>query len=353
MIRVASLSAGVHAPASRFRIRQHIAALAQHGIQVRDYPQPFSNDRWQRMLPHGLRIRHVPLLWPIVPLVELLQVAAVIRKVVASWRYDVTWLSRGLYPGFPTLERGLKGPLVLDVDDAIWLDRPCGLVHARNAARRACAIAVCNQYLAEWFSSYNKDVRIIPTAVDTERYFPLERPQGTPFTVGWMGTSSNFQYLYSINDALAAFFRHAKDARMLVVAELLPRELAVPADKLDYVKWTPDNEAGLLQQMDVGLMPLSDSAWARGKCSFKMLQYMACGIPVLVSPVGLNVDVLSKAEVGYGPVDVQEWLNGLVNLYEHPSRAQALGRNGRGVVERHFSREVVTGSLACLFREVA
>jgi glycosyltransferase involved in cell wall biosynthesis len=105
--------------------------------------------------------------------------------------------------------------------------------------------------------------------------------------------------------------------------------------------------------MDVGLMPIPDIDWARGKCSFKMIQYMACAVPAVVSPVGMNCDILALGQVGLPAAHEDDWLEALELLYTQQGLAQTIGAEGRRIAEAHFSRSVVAGQLAALFQQVA
>jgi glycosyltransferase involved in cell wall biosynthesis len=125
--------------------------------------------------------------------------------------------------------------------------------------------------------------------------------------------------------------------------------LKVPSSRVDWVKWTERGEVTAIQSMDIGIMPLDDTTWTRGKCSYKMLQYMACGLPVVVSPVGMNAEVLSLGECGYGARTESQWVEGLVGLIEDWDLRQRLGAVGRRVVESNFSIQAVVPKLArCL-----
>ena len=109
----------------------------------------------------------------------------------------------------------------------------------------------------------------------------------------------------------------------------------------------------MVQQMHVGLMPLADEEWARGKCAYKMLQYMSCGAAVVVSPVGMNQRVLDEADVGYAATDLDSWVDALVTLARDPDEAHRLGVNGRALVEQKYSGTVVVQQLAKIFQDAA
>jgi glycosyltransferase involved in cell wall biosynthesis len=119
------------------------------------------------------------------------------------------------------------------------------------------------------------------------------------------------------------------------------------------VRWSEANEVGLLQQMDVGLMPLEDSEWARGKCGFKMLSYMAVGLPVIVSPVGVNQAILAQDELGLAAASNAEWYDALESLYHSHDLGARLGQAGRRVVEKNYSVRTNVVRLAEIFNQVA
>ena len=346
MIKVAALTGGRYIPSSRFRFRQHFQPLTEYGVNVSEYSPVISKSVTALKLLNGKRLREAPYILPLFFAVEIGKFASLLPGVLKSWRHDIVWLERGLYDGLPTIECGLKKPLVLDVDDAVWQSPPYGESQMKYTALRADTIVVGNTYLADWFSQFSKNIEIIPTAVDTNQFFPVQQDENRSFTVGWTGTSGNFNYLCSISNALKNFFEYAKNARLLVVADKFPDGFDLPYERLDFVKWSENNEAAMVQKMDVGLMPLADDSWSRGKCSFKMLQYMACGIPVVVSPVGMNAEVLAKGNIGFKATSEKDWLDVLIYLYEDENRRAIMGKEGRRIVERDYCRTVVTELLA-------
>jgi glycosyltransferase involved in cell wall biosynthesis len=214
----------------------------------------------------------------------------------------MSWIGRELVQGYEMFERFLKRPRVMDVDDAIWLDWPFGKYAIPHIACQMDAIVAGNSYLADWFSKYCKKVFVLPTAIDISRY--TKRPdsivaQKKKFTIGWTGLASNYMFLKPIEEVLLRFLKDHPDAELQLVAERPWRKTSISAERIRWVRWTEEVEAKALQDMSVGVMPLPDNEWTRGKCSFKMLQYMAAGVPVVVSPVGMNKGVSSKGQVGF------------------------------------------------------
>ena len=353
MIRVAALTSSRNSPASRFRFRQHFAALRQLGVSVTDYVPVIDKYESGRPASTGANIRRsrhslLSAGW------RATKLATRAPGVLGSWRSDLTWLEREILPGYFTLERALKRPLVVDVDDAIWLTPPDGVRSCRRLAERADVVVAGNAYLADWFASRRATVRILPTAIDTDLFVPPadDARRSGPFVVGWIGTKGNLPYLQSIEPALLAFFRARPDARLMVVADGPPVFQQLPPDRVTFVPWSAADEARHIQLMDVGVMPLPDTDWTRGKCGFKMLQYFACGRPAVASPVGVNRDILARGEMGIGATTEDEWTSALVHLYDQRDEARRMGARARQVVEQHYSVRVVAPALAELFKDL-
>ncbi|MCD6294647.1 MAG: group 1 glycosyl transferase, partial [Deltaproteobacteria bacterium] len=165
MIRITALTSGENVPSARFRVRQHIVPLRSRGIHIREYaptidkyaPLPpfltFSN-------PTGLTLGKA--VW------KCIKTSLRLPGTIGSWKGDLTWLEREIHPGLLTFEPFLKHPVILDVDDAIWLTKPFGRSATSRIAKIADVVLAGNQYIADWFSSYAEDVRIVPTAIDTD-----------------------------------------------------------------------------------------------------------------------------------------------------------------------------------------
>lgn len=337
-ISVAALTGGREVPSARFRIRQYIGRLSTYGISVTEFSAPLG-----RYPPRNHLIR---------PLWAAATLATQLPGILMSHRCDITLLQREILSTFVTFESLTKRPTVLDVDDAIFLHRGGGF--ARRLAELSDKVICGNAYLAEWFGRCNKNVDIVPTAVDTERYLPdaETKPSGQPLVIGWIGTSGNYKYLYGIEGALEKVMRAHPGTRLKVVGDQLPEFRHLPLDQVDFVPWSEAIEVQAIQSMDIGIMPLEDSPWARGKCSFKMLQYMACGLPVVVSPVGMNVEVLAMGNVGIGASTGGQWVEALVSLLDNQGLRSGMGASGRRVVEESYSINALAPRLAACLRGV-
>lgn len=331
-IRVTAFTGGVDVPGARFRVRQYIPALAENGIDVFECAA-----RFRCYPPHNRALR---------PCWALATMADRVPGVIGSYHGDVTLFQREMLSTMRTFERLTKRPRILDVDDAIWL-HPRG-AYARKLAEGADLVVCGNSFLADQFRQWNSNICIIPTAVDTNRYRPTDgnasRNDGE--VIGWSGTSSGLKFLEAIEPALAVVLKARPRAKLRVVSDKPARLPSIPERQIEFVKWSESNEVESLRKMNVGLMPLDDSLWSRGKCSYKMLLYMACAIPVVVSPVGMNDEVLKLGSVGFGARSLTEWSDAINSLLEDRRSGLEMGQSGRNAIERHFSISVVAPRLA-------
>jgi glycosyltransferase involved in cell wall biosynthesis len=337
-VRVAAYTGGVMVPSARARVRQYIGPLNRLGIQVREYPLP-----WGNILPRPFALRP---LW--------MAATAVSRTaaLTCSWKADVTWISRQLLPAFAPLQAIAKRPMILDVDDAVWLNT--GGHRARDLAMASDLIVCGNSFLANQFSRWNSNVTVIPTAVNTAWYRPHRTTRDSPpaLVLGWTGTSGNFPFLYSIERALLRVLQRCAQAKLLVIADRPPQFKMLPESRVEFERWTPRTELAAFARMAVGLMPLADNEWCNGKCSYKMLCYMAAGLPVVVTAAGMNREVLALGEVGLSAASEREWIDALTALLDNVSLRQRMGAAGRAVVEDRFSLQRLAQQYAAVFQSL-
>ena len=338
MIRVAALTAGRFVPSTRFRIRQYIEPLSRLGVEVREH----------RPLVEKYSVAPIPaarVLW------KVGRVATRVPLLAPAWRSDVVWLEREMIAGRYTLERFLPRRTLLDVDDAIWLIGRPG--HAEKIAGRCRGVIAGNRFIAERYRSLVEKVWLVPTSIDTDVWSPAPRRERREWVIGWIGSADNLGYLKWIEEPLAEFLSRHAEARLLVVSNREPVLPKLPPGRLFFERWSEETERASVWRMDVGLMPLPDIDWAWGKCGAKMLQYMAAGIPSLLSPVGSGAEILAEGEVGLAARNDGEWLAGLSRLFEDRELAARCGRTARDVVVRGYAVATNAPKLARAFEEVA
>jgi len=324
-MRVLAFTGGHTISSARYRVRQLIGPLSKEAIVVTEYIAKYSS--WPP-----------PCKW-IRPFWFLLTLAQRLPGIVTSRSYDLTILQREMVSTFVTLEGFTRRPRVIDIDDAVWLHQRG---HNFKHLLRMCDAAVCgNTFLADHVSQVTPEVLVLPTLVDSMRFKPahdMKETKSRPI-IGWSGLHSGSKYLLAIEKPLKIVLEKYPDALLRIVSDKAPDLSAIPKHRMQFVRWSPEDsvEVGSLQDMTVGLMPIDDTLWSRGKCSYKMLLYMACGIPVVVSPYGMNSEVLSKGMVGFGAKSDDQWVEAISALIENSSLGQTLGANGRSVVLEHYS----------------
>lgn len=239
---------------------------------------------------------------------------------------------------------GFARKLIYDFDDAVMFDSD-GEPDFRRANRfenvaRAADLVICgNGYLAELARPFAKRMATIPTPIDTERFSPPEcrpEPAGGLCRVGWTGSRSTNRYLSDLFPVLAELQGRIE---VRVVSECMDGLDFGPLKQVpfEFVKWTPDNEVAETAAFDVGLMPLPDNPWTRGKCGFKALQYMALGIPAVCSPVGVNREIVAHGETGFLVDGRAEWREVLSRLADDASLRTTIGAAGRRQVESRYA----------------
>jgi len=184
-------------------------------------------------------------------------------------------------------------------------------------------------------------VSVIATAVDVQRFRPVPRDPAAPRVIGWSGTWGGYAYFEPLQDALAGLLRRHPDWRLRFVSDRPPALDRLPPAQVEYRPWSPDTEAALTADMDIGLMPLDDTLWSLGKCSYKMLLYMACGVPVVATDLGMNRDLLAMREVGLGVRTQQDWVDALERLIGDDALRRRMGLQGRDLVVERFSLETI------------
>ena len=256
--------------------------------------------------------------------------------VIKSYRYDVVIIQREFVSTIPTLEFFTKRPRILDVDDAVWMHRKGWA--ANVIAQRVDHIVCGNQYLADYFTKFGKPITIIPTPVDVTRFAPQPNKEILN-VIGWSGTSGGFKFLYRIQDALLKVLEENDGWTLRIVSDQLPCFDRIPNKYIEFVQWDVDNEVSSIASMDIGIMPLDDTDWSRGKCSYNMLLYMACAVPVVVSEFGMNKDVLEHGFIGCGARSESDWYDCLSVLIASPVLRKEAGANGRKVILDNYSVE--------------
>lgn len=246
------------------------------------------------------------------------------------------------WPWLNLLRRASR-TLVFDFDDAIFV-RGSGEASASKLARFGRTVAACdlvwagNRYLAENAGRYNRAVIIAPTALDPTKYLITPPKPDATFDLVWIGSSATRKHLVSILPALERAAAVVPGLRLRIVADFtLQTERLV----IDAVPWSAEGEAAALASAHVGIAPLPDNPFTRGKCGLKILQYMAAGLPVIASPVGVNADLVEPEVTGYTAVDDDGWLAAIEKLAADGDERQRMGEEGRRRCIAHYTLDTV------------
>lgn len=280
----------------------------------------------------------------------ILHRAAWLARIDRS-QWDVIFLHRELLPiGPPVLERMLARtgiPIVYDFDDAIylpnvteanrhlaWLKRP---EKTSEICRLSTHVSVGNEYLRAYAQQFNPNVSIVPTTIDTDKYTVQER-QGLqdPPVIGWSGSHSTIKHLQWFVPTLQELARQVPFRLRVVGAD----QFAVPGVDVEAVPWAPATEVASMQGFDIGLMPLPDDEWSRGKCGLKALQYMALGVPVVASAVGVNSTIIDDGRNGFIAATPEDWIDKIRRLLGDGALRRRFSVEGRATVEACYSAKV-------------
>jgi len=265
--------------------------------------------------------------------------------------YDVIYLYReAALLGPAVFERLIQRsgvPYVFDFDDAIYLNYKSpsnGYLSylkfagkTRTNCRLAAHVMVGNRYLAEYARQVNENVSIIPTTIDTDKYKPVGIKESSgPIVIGWTGSHSTLQHLDTLRGALAKLAQR-ESVRLRVIGT---PNYQIDGIEFETIMWRSDTEVEDLRAIDIGIMPLPDDDWAKGKCGAKALQFMAMGIPTVCSPVGVNTEIIQDNENGLIANSEDEWVEKLSLLIRSSDLRSRLGKAGRRTIEDRFSAAV-------------
>jgi glycosyltransferase involved in cell wall biosynthesis len=320
------------APSFRHRLAAHIPALEAAGFscEVETFPR-------RR---YGLRVVE-----------RLRRLGEIDVLVVAKFKLET---------GERQLVRRAARRIVYDFDDAIYYSKPeqtgQPLDRSRRRVRkfeRMCATAdlvmAGNETLAAFARPHARRVAVVPTGIDLDRYEVRERGASREPRLVWIGLPGNLAYLKLVERPLVELAEEFPALKLRVISERPPAGFAAP---FEFVAWSEESEAAEIAAADIGIMPLTDDDWTRGKGGFKLLQYMAAGLPAVASPVGVNREIVVDNETGLLARGAEDWRACLRTLLADPELRRRMGRAGRRRVEERYERSIVSRRIVELFREL-
>lgn len=279
-----------------------------------------------------------------------------IKTLLQARQYDLVFIEYELIPYFPAwLERWLHWrniPYIVDYDDALFHQydqHPNPVIRwllgkkIATVMRLSSHVIAGNTYLAEYARRAGaQHVSIIPTVIDLDHYREADHYQKADiFTIVWIGSPSTTPYLKEVLPALQSLNqRHPIRLRLIGAGDI-----DIPGVTVERLAWQQDKEVEYISQCHVGIMPLPDTYWTRGKCGFKLIQYMACGLPVIASPVGVNAEIVESGKNGFLASNCEEWIHFMEKLIQNPYLAKTMGNMSYKKITSQYCLEITNKRL--------
>lgn len=326
-ISILFITMGVNEGASRFRVQQYLPYLELEEYRYLNFPL-----HWGKKHPenYGL-LKHFCFL-------EIMILKFV--SIFFAPFFDVVFLQRGvirnLSPFPEKLIKRLNENIIFDFDDAIWLTyNQLKINPVPEVIKISRKVIVGNKFLFDYAVQLNKDVTIIPTPVEVKILKPIFRSiDDHHFKIGWSGVYQNYHYLYQLVPVFKKLSaKYGDRIRLVILSNRKPKEPF--GIQYQYLEWSAQNESKIIPTFDIGIMPLKDDEWSRGKCAFKVLQYMAAGVPVIASPIGMNKEVID-IYTGFLAKNYQEWYDILCQLIDDQElRAKNINHARQKVISKY------------------
>lgn len=327
---------------NRYRVEQYLPYLEKEGIKysLRSF---WSSSAYRILYKNGHYFKKIYffLCGTISRILDLLRIA----------RYDVVFIHREAYPIFGAIFETalsiLRKPIIFDFDDAIFLptsSRPNNFIESLKKPDKVASTIVKskhviagNSYLSDFALRYNRSVTIIPTSIDTDKYYSNNRKASDEVVIGWMGSITTLNFL---NVMIGTFINISKKFHNIKF-KIVGGDFSIEGlSNIISKPWSLEEEIEDLRSFDIGIMPMPDNEWTNGKCGFKAILYMNMGIPCVCSPVGVNKEIITDGVNGFLASSEDEWINKLSLLIENPDLRRRLGMAGRKTVEERYSVKI-------------
>ncbi|WP_313803796.1 glycosyltransferase family 4 protein [Flavobacterium sp.] len=263
------------------------------------------------------------------------------------FRFQKIVIEKELFPYFPAWFEQIFSwfgvSYIADYDDAVFHNydnHPNKFIRQYlgdkidKVMKSAKSVLAGNDYLAERArKSGAKHIVVLPTVIDVERYTVVKKVRSGRSIIGWIGSPSTFKYVKALFPMFEELYKKI-DFELHIIGANYSEEVTFP---IVYIPWSEATEVESIKNFDVGIMPLEDSNWEKGKCAYKLIQYMGCGIPVVASPVGMNVEVVKSGINGYLPETPEQWAKDLEILISDKSKSCTFGLAGKQLVDEKFT----------------
>jgi len=346
----------IEGPSSRYRVEQYIPYLEKNDIRC--CVRSFVSSAFYRILyKNGCYIRKILFfLW------------STIRRfydIFLAIQSDIVFVHLEAFPFGPPffefiISKIFRKKLIYDLDDAIYL----GITSSANIfirrlkypskvkkiIRLSRYVITCNEYLESYANRYNKNVMVLHTVVDTEKFIPAFTKNNAILTIGWIGSHSTVPYIEGLRNV---FFKLGQRYKIYLKLIGAGKDIKIDGVEVINVEWSLKDEIKELQSLDIGVYPLPDNEWVLGKTGFKTIQYMSVGVPCVVSDIGANRIIVQDGVNGFLAKDENEWVEKLSFLIEDAELRKHIGLQGRRTVEEKFSLKVNAPRFLEVIKKVA
>jgi glycosyltransferase involved in cell wall biosynthesis len=267
------------------------------------------------------------------------------RQDLKNHHGDLIVIEQQLFPYMPfsVEKKYLPSVYLLEFDDAIYLTHPKKMP---ELIRNARAVITGNRTLAEFAGELNPNVHVVPTVLNTEAFHPSPKEPREKLILGWTGLEYNFKYLKIVASVLRKLVEKYP-LEIVILSGSPPKDFDVP---FRFLKWDREREVQQINEFDIGIMPLEIDEWCKGKCGFKLLQYMALEIPAVATPVGVNRQIIHHQKNGFLAEQMEEWETHLSSLVENADLRKRIGEAGRSTVLEHYSTSAWFPTLLAVYR---
>jgi glycosyltransferase involved in cell wall biosynthesis len=328
------------APSQRFRFEQYFEFLKNQGFEVKLFP--FLDDKtWKTLYSEGKEAQKI---WGVF--------RSFLKRFILLFslhKADYVFIHReASHLGPPIFEwiiaKVLRKKYIYDFDDAIWIPnysesnarfhRLKAYWKVKYCMKWAGKVSAGNIFLADYANQFNQNVYIIPTTIDTQNYH-VGNSEYYPerIIIGWTGTHTTMRYL----DELVPVFEELNKQFNYTIRIISNEKPSFNLPNLEFLKWKKETEIEDLRQFSIGIMPLVKDQWSEGKCGFKGLQYMSLGIPTIMSPVGVNTEIINHGENGIIASSSVDWKNAIEMLIINADLRKKLGLSGKNTIQERYS----------------
>jgi len=314
-VKVVFLVQGIHVAASRYRVLQYLPFFQAHNVETEVFEFPRNMAGWSSMMEH-----------------------------LKSG--DAIFVQRKRLPRFILLFlRRMKKKIIYDFDDAVMFKNslsknPYSLrrtMSFKRMLRYTDLVIAGNMFLKGEAEKYHNNVMILPTPIDAQRYTGKNYREGETVNIGWIGDHGSIHYMESYKDVWEAIGSKYSQVILTIICDTFIETKNIPLRK---IPWSYEREIDDLMALDIGVMPLFDDLWSRGKCGFKIIQYLGVGVPAVCTPVGINRDVVEDGVSGVWASTKDEWIEKLSTLIESAPLRVQMGTEGRKKIMEHYTVQV-------------